>query len=141
MCPSFLSCFLCVRTFYSISSYLLCMFMCPHLCTISPSILIMHVYVSILICYFTIHCCMLCVQAFYPVSYVSGLFTLFHHTIYVFMYPCFCTISPYILIIYVMYPYYSHYFTTYKFFYMLCIHIYMFSHMNTNSLKIVSIIL
>ena len=98
-------------------------------------------YVSILICYFTIHYCMFMYPCFLSISpycyvYVSKVLTLFHHTIvyyvsklfilflmcqdfllcftirYVFMYPCFCSISPYILIIYVMYPNYSHYFTT-----------------------------
>ena len=44
--------------------------------------------------YFTILIC-LCFQAFYSVSYVSELFTLFHH-IFLCMF---------------MYPYYSHYFT------------------------------
>ena len=117
MCPSFLFCFLCVRTFYSISSYLLCMFMCPHLCTISPCIfsrarlcvhtyMLFHhtsvyVYVSMISLYFTILLC-LCIQ-------VTDTISPYY---YVFMFPCFCTISPYILIIYVMYPNYSHYFTT-----------------------------
>ena len=159
MCPSFLSCFLCVRTFYSISHtffvYLcvhaftlfhhIAMFMYPSylhyftilICYVSKlfilfpmcqdfllyfTISFMYVYVSKLfilfpmcqdfLLYFTIlflyvMCpsflsCFLCVRTFYSISPYY----------YVFMYPCFCTISPYILIIYVMYPYYSHYFTT-----------------------------
>ena len=73
-------------------------------------------YVSILICYFTIHCCMLCVHVFSLFHHIAMFMCpryLHYFTIhYVFMYPCFCSISPYILIIYVMYPYYSHYFTT-----------------------------
>jgi hypothetical protein len=141
MCPSFLFCFLCVRTFYSISSYLSCMFMCPHLCTISPCILIVRVMYPYLYAISPYIVVCLCVHVFslfhyitmfmFPrylhyftilfVYYVSKLFILFLmcqdfllcFTIrYVFMYPCFCSISPYILIIYVMYPNYSHYFTT-----------------------------
>ena len=132
MYPSFLSCFLCVRTFYSISPYLLCMFMCPSflfcfLCvrtfySISPYSFVCYVsklFILFLMCqdfllYFTILLCVYVSMFLYyftiyinHICYVSKLLTLFHHI----NFTC------------------------------LCIHIYMFSHMNTNSIKIVSIIL
>ena len=131
MYPSFLSCFLCVRTFYSISPYFV-------------------------VC--------LCIQAFYPVSYVSGLFTLFHHTLlyvyvsklfilflmcqnfllYFTIHMCYVSMFLFYFTIYINHIcYVSKLLTLFHHinFTCLCIHIYMFSHMNTNSLKIVSIIL
>ena len=115
MCPSFLSCFLCVRTFYSISHILMYVYVSTFVYYFTVHI--NHVrYVSILICYFTIHCCMLCIHVFSLFHHIAMFMCpryLHYFTIrYVFMYPCFCSISPYILIIYVMYPNYSHYFTT-----------------------------
>ena len=92
------------------------------------TISIVYVYVSTFSYYFTVHiqsCALcfhtLCYFTIHVYVYVSKLFILFlmcqnfllcFTILYVFMFPCFCTISPYILIIYVMYPYYSHYFTT-----------------------------
>ena len=58
------------------------MFMYPCFYSISPYC---YVYVSKLLALFH-YTDMLCIQAFYPVSYVSGLFTLFHHIFYV----CLC---------------------------------------------------
>ena len=93
MFPSFLFCFLCVRTFYSISPYPLCMFMFPHFRTISPCIFSRARYVSIPYAISPYTCmfmfpsflsCFLCVRTFYSVSpYFMCLcfhvFVLFHH--------------------------------------------------------------
>jgi hypothetical protein len=117
--------------------------------TISPYIQIIYVYVSMLSLYFTIS------FLYVYVSMLSFYFTIYTNHI------CLCiqitgTISPYMLCVYV--SMFLYYFTIYinhicyvsilltlfhhiNFFTCLCIHIYMFSHMNTNSLKIVSIIL
>ena len=65
---------------------------------------IMYVYVSTFVYYFTVH--------INRARYVSILICYFTIHYCIFMYPCFCSISPYRLIIYVMYPNYSHYFTT-----------------------------
>ena len=72
---------LCIQAFYPVS-YVSELFTLFHHCS--------YIYVSMLLLYFTILLClciqvtctislycMLCVQAFYPVSYVSELFTLF----------------------------------------------------------------
>ena len=148
MCQNFLLYFTTVRIFmypcfYSISPYcyvyvskLLALFHYTDMLCIQAFYPVSYVSGLFTLFHHIFYVC-LCVQAFYSVSYVSELFTLFHHTLlyvmcpsflscflcvrtfysispyyYVFMYPCFCTISPYILIIYVMYPNYSHYFTT-----------------------------
>ena len=126
-----------------ISSCALC-FHTTH--TISPYIL--YVYVSIFSYYFTVH--------INRARYVSILLILFHHTVCMFMFPCFlhlfaiflclcfdafytispyclicvmfpcfCTISPCILIVRVMFPYYSHYFTTYP---VTCSYIHVFAY-------------
>lgn len=107
---------LCIQAF-ALFHHILHVYVSTFFCTISPCIFNRARYVSILECYFTMHFVCLCIH----------VFTLFHHILlclcvqvtytispydYVFMCPCFCTISPYILIIYVMYPYYLHYFTT-----------------------------
>jgi hypothetical protein len=80
----------------------ICIFMYPCVYSISPYF--WYVYVSKLLALFH-YTDMLCVQAFYPVSYVSELFTLFPISLCMFMCPHLCTISPYILIMCVMYPY------------------------------------
>jgi hypothetical protein len=120
MYPSYLHYFtiqicLCIQAFGSISPYRLYVYVSTFMYYFTVHINRAR-YVSILICYFTIQISMFmypCVHSISPYYYVyvSKVLTLFHHT-YVFMYPCFCSISPYILIIYVMYPNYSHYFTT-----------------------------
>ena len=90
-CTISLYCMLCVQAFYPVSyvselftlfPILFCIFMCPCFYSISPYC---YVYVSKLLALFH-YTDMLCIQAFYPVSYVSGLFTLFHHIFYV----CLC---------------------------------------------------
>ena len=124
-CTISLYCMLCVQAFYPVSyvSELFTLFHHIFMYVYVSAFVYyftVHInrarYVSILICYFTIQISMFmypCVHSISPYCYVyvSKVLTLFHHT-YVFMYPCFCSISPYILIIYVMYPNYSHYFTT-----------------------------
>ena len=96
MYPSFLSCFLCVRTFYSISP--LFVYLCIHAFTLFHHIA-MFMYPSYLH-YFTIlyvMCpsflsCFLCVRTFYSISHTFFVylcvhaFTLFHH-IAMFMCP------------------------------------------------------
>ena len=119
------------RVYVSMISLYFTIFLC--LCiqvtdTISP-LLFWYVYVSMISLYFTI----------FSYVYVSKLLTLFHHTlcVYVSMFLFYFTI--YINHI----CYVSKLLTLFHHIncYMLCIHIYMFSHTNTNSLKIVSIIL
>ena len=65
-----------MRIVYTISPCS-CMFMYPCFLSISPYC---YVYVSKVLTLFHHTVCILCIQAFYPVSYVSGLFTLFHYT-------------------------------------------------------------
>ena len=106
---------------------------------------------------FTIFLC-LCFDAFYTISpyflicYVSMLFTPFHH-ISMFMFQRF--LHYFIILLYVYVSIFSYYFTVHISSCALCfhtthtisphtllyVHIYMFSHMNSNSLKIVSLTL
>ena len=84
-----------------------------------------YVYVSMFLLYFTIFLC-LCIQATYTISPYY----------YVFMYPCFHSISPY------FYVYVSKLLALFHHIFYMFMYPYIHApHMNTDSLKIVSLIL
>ena len=109
---------LCIHAFYSISPY--CYVYVSKLLTLFHHTIFLYIYVSMLLLYFTIFLC-LCIQVTSTISlywyvYVSKLFIpflmyqnfLLYFTIsflYVYV-STLCTISPCILIVRVMYPYY-----------------------------------